>query len=139
MSTKELVMDRRIIWDSRKLKEIDEAKATIRMYKAQGYEVVKTDGTPMDKFLPSLEEVIIKAHKVFKSVMRILCEKGDERLVWDKENGKEAKEAKAKFIELLKSGYTAFSVDSKGKKNRKIEEFDVDAEEILMVPKTSAG
>lgn len=134
-----LVMDRRIVWDSRKLKEIDEAKATIRMYRAQGHQIVKTDGTPLDKFIPSLEEVIIKAQKVAKSVMKILCEKGDERLVWDKENGKEAKEAKAKFEELLKKGYTAFSVDSKGKKNRKIEEFDVDAEEILMVPKTAAG
>jgi hypothetical protein len=134
-----LVMDRRIVWDSRKLKEIDEAKAIIRTYRAQGHQIVKTDGTPLDKFIPSLEEVIIKAQRVAKSVMKILCEKGDERLVWDKENGKEAKEAKAKFEELLKKGYTAFSVDSKGKKNRKIEEFDVDAEEILMVPKTAAG
>ena len=126
MGAEELVMDRRIVWDSRKLKEIDEAKATIRTYRAQGYVIVKADGTPLDKFIPSLEEVIVKAQKVLKSVMRILCEKGDERLVWDKENGKEAKEAKAKFEELLKKGYTAFSVDFKGKKNRKIEEFDVE-------------
>ena len=50
-----------------------------------------------------------------------------------------AKEAKAKFEELLGKNYMAFSVDSEGKKNRKIEEFDIDAEEILMVPPTSAG
>ena len=135
----ELVLDRRIVWDSTKLKEIDEAKAMVRQYRAEGHVITKVDGTPLDKFIPSLEEVVIKAQKIAKSVMKILCEKGDERLVWDKENGKEAKEAKAKFEELLEKGYTAFSVDSKGKKNRKIEEFDVDAEEILMIPKTAKG
>ena len=135
-----LVMDRRIVWDSTKLKEIDEAKALVREYRSEGHVITKADGvTPLDKFIPSLEEVVIKAQKVAKRVMKILCEKGDERLVWDKENGKEAKEAKAKFEDLMKNGYTAFSVDSKGKKNRKIEEFDVDAEEILMVPKTAKG
>jgi len=135
----DLVMDRRIVWDSRKLKEVDEAKATIRGYRSKGYLITKADGTPLDKFIPSLEEVVVKAQKVAKRVMKILNEKGDERLVWDKENGKEAKEAKAKFEDLIAKGYTAYSVDSSGKKNRKIEEFDVDAEEILMVPKTAKG
>jgi hypothetical protein len=134
-----LVMDRRIVWDCTKLREIDEAKAMVRQYRAEGHVITKADGTLLDKFIPSLEEVVIKAQKVAKRVMKILCDKGDERLVWDKENGKEAKEAKAKFEDLIKNGYTAFSVDSKGKKNRKIEEFDVDAEEILMVPKTAKG
>ena len=134
-----LVMDRRIVWDCTKLKEIDEAKTMVRQYRVEGHVITKVDGTPLDRFIPSLEEVIVKAQKVAKRVMKILCEKGDERLVWDKENGKEAKEAKAKFEELLKKGFTAFSVDAKGKKNRKIEEFDVDAEEILMIPKTAKG
>ncbi|MBE3085861.1 MAG: hypothetical protein IMZ64_06555 [Bacteroidetes bacterium] len=135
----DLVMDRRIVWDSRKLKEVDEAKATIRDYRSKGYLITKADGTPLDRFIPNLEEVVVKAQKVAKRVMKILCEKGDERLVWDKENGKEAKEAKAKFEDLIAKGHTAYSVDSSGKKNRKIEEFDVDAEEILMVPKTAKG
>jgi len=134
-----LVLNRRIVWDCTKLKEIDEAKATIRQYRAEGHVITKVDGTPLDKFIPSLGEVRVMAQKVVKSVMKILCEKGDERLVWDKENGKEAKEAKAKFEDLIKKGYTAFSVDVRGKKNRKIEEFDVDAEEILMIPKTARG
>ena len=137
MST--LVMDRRIVWDSTKLREIDEAKSLVREYRAKGHIITKADGTPLDKFVPSLEEAIIKAQTVVKSVLKILSEKGDERLVWDKENGREAKEAKNKFEEFMKKNYMAFSVDSKGKKNRKIEEFDVDAEEILMVPPTSKG
>jgi hypothetical protein len=93
----------------------------------------------MEKFSPLLEEVIVKARKVAKSVMMILTEKGDERLVWDKDNGREAKQAKRKFLELLAKGYTAFSVDHVSEKNRKIKEFDVDAEEILMVPEIVKG
>ena len=136
----DLVMDTRLIWDSKNLKEIDEAKTEYRKYQAQGYEIQKPDGTVVDKFMPYIEELIIKAKKIYSHhIMKILNDKGDERLVWDKENGKQAKEAKAKFEELLGKKYTAFSVDTQGNKNQKIEEFDVDAEEILMVPQTSAG
>jgi hypothetical protein len=135
----DLVMDRRLVWDSRKLKQVDEAKTLIREYRSQGYLITKADGTPLEKFLPHLEEVVVKAQKYAKGLMRILCEKGDDRIVWDKEKGNEAKEAKAKFEELIAKGYAAFSVDAQGKKNRKIEEFDVDAEEILMVPPTAKG
>ena len=82
----------------------------------------------------------IKATKIQgKRVLKILSEAGDERLVWNKEYGQEAKEAKRKFNEFLAKGYKAYSVDSQGKKNRKIEEFDVDAEEILMIPATAKG
>lgn len=132
-------MDRRIVWDSMRLKEIDEAKSEIMKFKRAGYEVILADGKPMERFNPRFEEVIVKARKVSKKVLKILCEKGDERIVWDKENGHEAKEAKAKFSEFLKKGYKAYSVDSKGQKNRRIEEFDVDAEEILMIPQTVKG
>ena len=59
----ELVMDLRLVWDSRKLKEIDEAKAEYRKYRAEGYEIVKPDGTPLDRFMPYLEELIIRAKK----------------------------------------------------------------------------
>jgi hypothetical protein len=136
----ELVMDRRIVWNPRRLKEIDEAKVVIMDYKRQGYVITKADGvTPMDRFLPSLAEVIIKAQKITQKIMKILCATGDERVVWDKNDGPEALQAKERFKDLLKQGYKAYSVDSKGKKNRPIEEFDVDAEEILMIPKTVKG
>ena len=134
-----LVMDRRIVWSSTSLKQIDEAKSEIMKYKAMGYVILTVDGKPMERFKPSLEEVVIKAKKVCKKVLKILCEKGDERLVWDKEDGQEAKEAKAKFVEFMNKDYKAYSVDVNGKKNRRIKEFDVDAEEILMVPPTAKG
>ena len=137
--SRELVMDQRIVWDRSRMKEIEQAKKTIMDYKRKGYEIQKSDGTLMERFSPFLEEVIVKTQKVAKSVLKILTDEGDERLVWDRDNGREAKQAKKKFLDLLKQGYTAFSVDQGSEKNRKIKEFDVDAEEILMVPGTVKG
>jgi len=135
----DLVMNRRVVWDSKHLKQIDEAKSLYRKYKAKGYVIAKADGSPLDRFVPTLEELVILAKKAKKGLMKILCSEGDRRLTWDKENGQEAKEAKAEFLKLIKEGYMALSVNSEGKKNHKIEEFDVDAEEILMVPPTAKG
>lgn len=134
-----LVMDRRIIWDSKSLKQIDQAKKIIMEYKKAGYMILKANGEIMERWSPHLEEVIIKTKRIFGHILKILTEKGDDRIIWDKENGSQAKEAKGRFTKLIGQGYMAFSVDNKGKKNRRIYEFDVDAEEILMVPKTVKG
>ena len=134
-----LVMDQRIVWDSTRLKEVDEAKAIIMKYKRKGYEILLASGEKMEKWSPRYEEVVIKAKKVLKKTMKILCQSGDDRIVWDCDNGNEAKEAKKKFVELLGKGYKAYSVDLNGNKNRRIKEFDVEAEEILMVPPTAKG
>jgi hypothetical protein len=134
-----LVIDRRIAWNSSKLKEIDEAKKIIMDFKRAGYEILLANGMPMERFRPSFEEVVVKTKRVACHILKILTDKGDERVTWNKENGREAKEAKNKFEELLKKGYKAYSVDSLGKKKRKIEEFDVEAEEILMVSSLSRG
>lgn len=134
-----LVMDQRIVWDSKSLKQIDEAKAVIMKYKRMGHEILLANGKKMEKWSPTYEEVVVKATSVLKKTMKILCQSGDDRIVWDCDNGKEAMEAKKKFAELLGKGYKAYSVDVQGKKNRSISEFDVEAEEILMVPPTAKG
>lgn len=138
MST-ELVMDQRVVWDRTKMKQVDEAKAVYREFKAKGHEILTETGEILERFNPHIEEFIVKATRAAKRTLKILCEKGDDRIVWDKENGREAKEAKAKFNEFVKRGYKAYSVDVNGNKNRKITEFDVDAEEILMIPPTAKG
>lgn len=136
----ELVMDTKIVWDKCKLKEIDEAKKRFLEFKRQGYKTTLEDKTTLvERFNPALETIVILTEKITKSVMKILTEKGDERLVWDKERSMEAKQAKEKFNELINKEYKAYSVDKKGKKNRKIIEFDIDAEEILMIPNTVRG
>ena len=135
----ELVLNLRLVWDSKSLKEIDQAKQEYLKYKKKGYIITQENGATVERFNPNLEAIIVLAKKTSKHILKILTPKGDERVVWDKDNGPEAKQAKAKFNELLDKGYTAYSVDREGKKNRKIIEFDIDAEEILMVPKTIKG
>jgi hypothetical protein len=71
--------------------------------------------------------------------MKILNEKGDEKITWTKENGRQAKKAKEQFEDLIAKKYIAFSADAQGKKKTQITEFDVDAEVIIMIPPTSKG
>ena len=135
----DLVMDRRIVWDRTHMKEVDEAKNLILSFKRQGHDILLSDGRTMERFNPSFEEVVVKAKKVARGILKILDVTGDERIVWDREKGLEAMQAKKKFNELIDKGYKAYSVDSKGNKKTRIEEFDVDSEEIIMVPATIRG
>jgi len=138
MST-ELVMDQLIVWDAGNKKQVEEAKIQILQFKRLGYEILLANGKPMVWFRPYYEQVLVKARRVCKNVMKILNANGDDRIVWDRDNGFEAMEAKKKFEDLLRKGYKAYSVGPDGKKGRRIKEFDVDAEDIIMVPKTSKG
>ena len=135
----DLVMDRRIVWDRTHMKEVDEAKNLILSLKRQGHDILLSDGRTMERFNPSFEEVVVKAKRVARGILKILDATGDERIVWDREKGLEALQAKKKFNELIEKGYKAYSVDSKGNKKTRIEEFDVDSEEIIMVPATIRG
>jgi len=136
----DLIMDTKIVWDKCRLLEIDEAKKRYREFKKEGYVTTLEDKTTViDRFNPTLEVIVILAKKITRNVIKILTEKGDDRIVWDKENGPEAKQAKNKFNELIDKGYKAYSVNKNSKKNRKISEFDIDAEEILMIPETVRG
>lgn len=135
----ELTMDTRVCWDPMRLKEIDEAKSVIMPYLRGGYMLKKPDGSPITKWSPNLGEVIITARKISRHIMKILSDKGDERLTWDPDDGRQALEAKKKFTELLAKNYSAYSVDERGGKKFKIEEFDVDAAEILMIPPVTKG
>jgi hydroxymethylpyrimidine pyrophosphatase-like HAD family hydrolase len=134
-----LVMNQRIVWNSKDKKQVEEAKKQIIGFKNHGYKIVLADGKPMQFFRPYFEEVVVLAERAFTSIMKILTENGDDRLTWNKDNGLEAMDAKKKFEEWMKKGYKAFSIDNNGKKKKEIFEFDVEAEEILMVPPTYKG
>lgn len=143
MSTAELVMNQRIVWDSTNKKEVEEAKQTFLRMKRLGHLFVREldDETrvPVQYFRPAFEEIICLAQITARHAMMILCDKGDERIVWDRDNYQEAKEAKARFMECVKKGYTMYSVDEHEKKHKQITEFDVDAERVIAVPSTSRG
>lgn len=79
-------------------------------------------------------------------VFRILSQDGDERIVWDRLDPKQVKEAFNKFKELVKKGYTAFAMLASGQRGHKITEFDpslqevlLSSKEVLLVPPTVPG
>ena len=80
-------------------------------------------------------------------VMRILSQNGDDRVIWDRRDKGQVKEAMKKFLDFIKRGFTAYVVGGDGKKGHKIDTFDPGLEEILMakgrellmVPKTVPG
>jgi len=137
----ELVINRRFCWDSQNKWQVEEAKRWFTSYKRKGVPIQDEHGMPVEFFRPHYEELVAMVEPVHEGnrVLKILSEKGDERVVWNKNDGQQAKEAKQKFLDLIGKGYKAYSVDTKGRKNRRIEEFDVEAEEILMVPATARG
>jgi len=136
---KTLVNDTIITWNPLKLKEIDEAKSEFLKYRSLGHIIVKIDGTRMTSFEPSAGHMTILEERFKENIMKVLNEKGDEKITWTKENGRQAKKAKEQFESLLAKKYTAFSADTQGKKRAQITEFDVDAEVIIMIPPTAKG
>lgn len=134
-----IIINSIIVWDPCRLKEVEEAKREYLKYKRLGHTILKPDGSLMERFEPALGQIKILAERVRESVMRILNDKGDERITWVKDNGRQAKKAKEQFEKLIGKDYKAYSVDASGKKKNQITEFDVDAEEIIMIPPTSRG
>ena len=65
-------------------------------------------------------------------VFRILSQNGDERVVWNRNDPKQVREAFRKFKELLAKGYSAFATLASGKRGHKITEFDPGLQEILL-------
>lgn len=75
----------------------------------------------------------------FEGCMRKLSQNGDDRVVWDRRNPDEVKDAYKTFNELLEKGYRAYATNSDGSKGHEISEFNPGLEEIIMVPATVPG
>lgn len=65
---------------------------------------------------------------------------GHDRIIWDRRYRDQIGDARDKFNELVRRGFTPYLVRKDGSKaNRPLDEFDPDAEEIIMVAPTAAG
>lgn len=71
--------------------------------------------------------------------LRELNETGDTKVIWDPDNRDEVDAAKCQFNTLKSKGFTAYSVNKDGEKNKAITEFDPKASKIIMVPKIAGG
>jgi len=73
------------------------------------------------------------------SEMRIVDISGDTKVIWDSGNEDEVEAAEATFDRLIKKGYKAYSVKSRGKKGEVIAKFDPCAEKIILAPQMAGG
>lgn len=85
---------------------------------------------------PKIDEIISETPK---SLMHILDESGDLKVIWDSKNVDEVAAARDQFNNLLKKGFLAFSVKQNGEAKEQIHEFDPDAEKLIMVPAVVGG
>jgi len=127
-----------IVFDPAVEAEVKEALARRTKLLAQGFRLKREEAGAIELEPPPKGEHV--------GVMRILSKEGDERLVWDRREPDQVREAFKKFKELLKAGFTAFAVLANGKKGHKLTEFDPGLQEILMrkgemvmVPATMPG
>lgn len=73
------------------------------------------------------------------SVISMLDETGDTKLIWDRTNPAEVANARRTFDELKKQGHAAFRVGVDGGKDVQMHEFDPAAEKMIMVPQMRGG
>ena len=77
----------------------------------------------------------------FTGMMAEMNESGDTKVIWDKNNEAEVEAARATFDKLTKKGkYAAFHVKGNdGKQGERMNDFDPDAERIILVPQLRGG
>ena len=71
--------------------------------------------------------------------LRTMDRTGDSKVIWDKDKPDEVAAAKATFEALKKKRYLAYAVKKDGEKGRVIDEFDPDAEKIILAPQMVGG
>ena len=71
--------------------------------------------------------------------IRILDETGDTKVLWNSDNDDEIDAARETFNRLTKKGYAAFEVSATGKKGKKVDTFDPNAERLIMAPMMAGG
>lgn len=119
-----------IIWDVNDKKQVADVARDIEALKKDGFKLLKIDRTGGEAELqpPGMPEDSI--------VFRVLSENGDDRLLWDRKDPEQIKEARAKFDEYVGKGHTPYACRGDGKPGAKVDTFDPLHEEIIFVPKT---
>jgi predicted Rdx family selenoprotein len=128
-----------VVWDEKDLTQCLDAADKIEDLLKSGFTVSSKDVGEVTLTPPARDPNI--------GVFRILSQNGDDRVIWDRRDAGQVKEAFEKFRELLtKKGYTAYAATEDGKRGHKITAFDPGLEEVILgageailVPKTAAG
>jgi non-homologous end joining protein Ku len=75
-----------------------------------------------------------------KGEMHILNSSGDTKIMWDRRNRDEVRAARDHFNELRAKHYLAFRAEgSEMRRGTQVDEFDSEAEKLIMVPRSVGG
>ena len=135
----ETARSRVVVWDPAVMVQANDARATMDKLLKQGFRLRSTDEGEAILDPPPKPENI--------NVFRVLSQNGDDRIIWDRTNPQQVKEAFATFKGFMAKGYSAYAVLANGKRGHKITEFDPGLQEILcakgtevvLVPATCPG
>ena len=72
-------------------------------------------------------------------MMEVLDPTGHTRHIWDASNEAEVSAARALYQSLTGSGYRAFHVKKNGDEGVRMDEFDPDAEKMILTPQLRGG
>jgi hypothetical protein len=123
----------RVEWDQDDKRQVEEAKSVYRKAKQEGRIVTDMKDNVIQFFHPRLEGIKVKETELSENQfsIRFFDETGDRRLIWDKTDPLQIKEAADKFKEYLDKGWRAFASDEKNRKRRRLYGFDAVREEII--------
>jgi len=125
-------------WDPNSFKEVDEAKKIYLKARREGRNVLDSHGNPIERFSPSLGNILIKETELKKDelFLRIFDKTGDRRIIWNAKEPDEIKEAKSLYDEYVKKGWKPYAITRSGAKGYRIYEFDPLKEEIVIDDRT---
>jgi hypothetical protein len=123
----------RIEWDTTNKKEIEDAKKYYQRARAEKRTITTIEDIPVTCFNPNLGTLLIKNTELKETEfeMRIFDETGDRRLIWDSTDTDMIKDAAKMFKEYIKKGWRAYAIGFKGRPNKRVYDFDPEAEELF--------
>ena len=73
------------------------------------------------------------------NAMQVLDRTGHTSIAWNPDNTDEVATARATFRAMRDKGYRAFRIGRGGRQGERLDEFDPNAEQIMLVPHMQGG
>jgi hypothetical protein len=129
LNTPSSARPQRLVWDPKNRDDAHQAGLRTGELLRQGW----TPARPLSDAEIVGEQLMYPPTKpAYEGVMRVLDENGDSRVVWDRRDKNQVKEAFAKFKDFIVKGYRAYVVRGDGSRGSRLDEFDPLLEEILV-------
>jgi len=124
----------RVEWDPSNRKETEEAKSKYIDARRRGRQIFLIDKErSAECFRETNGGFIIQAKELGETefAARIFDENGDRRIIWDRNDPLQMKEASELFYDYIKRGWKCYGTDRHGNKSKRIQAFDPGKQEII--------